>query len=63
MAKLVPVWKIVQETFAERGIKLTPKLTLVLCDKIAREINEKLQKEASKEGSSNTLRDLKRRGI
>jgi len=42
MAKLIPVWDIVKEVFAERGIRLSPKLTLILCDKITEEINQEL---------------------
>lgn len=49
MAKLVPVWKIVQETFAERGIKLSPRLTLKLCDKITKEVNRELEESERRE--------------
>lgn len=52
MAKLIPVWEIVKEVFAERGIRLSPKLTLILCDKITEEINQELARSprTEKEG-------------
>jgi len=46
MAKLIPLWDIVQEVFAEKGVKLTPRFTLLICDKIAKEINEELNAKA-----------------
>lgn len=44
MAKLIPVWKIVEKVFAEKSMKLSPRLTLLVCDKIAKEINEEMKK-------------------
>ena len=48
MAKLIPLWRIVQEVFAERGIKPSPKLTLMVCDKIVKEINQEAQEKRNK---------------
>jgi len=45
MGKLVPVWEIVEKTFAESGIKLSPRLMLKLCDKITKEINQELEEK------------------
>jgi hypothetical protein len=42
MAKLVPVWEIIEKVFAEKGIKLSAGSTLKICDRITKEINEEL---------------------
>lgn len=49
MAKLIPVWEIVERTFAEKGIKMSPKLVLAICDKIAKEINQPKESVSKKE--------------
>ena len=43
MAKLIPVWEIVERIFAEKGIKMSPKFVLVICDKIGKEINQQAE--------------------
>ena len=43
MAKLIPVWEIVERTFLKKGIKMSPKLVLAICDKIVKEINQQAE--------------------
>lgn len=35
---IIPLWDVVQAIFLERGIQLTPRFTLQLCDRIYQDI-------------------------
>lgn len=47
---LVPVWEIIEQFYAEKGKKITPRKTLALCRKITEDINEDLARRQRPEG-------------